>query len=120
MQSFGTTIDEAILDSPFSPTFNLPGLPFDANEESKKQRRRECHNQVEKRRREHINTKIDELSQLLPPQYQQVEEALDEEEDEADADSPKKRKNRRNSAAKQKDLARCKGRILTHSVQYIQ
>lgn len=119
MQSFGTTIDEAILDSPFSPTFPLFQLPADANEEMRKQRRRECHNQVEKRRREHINTKIEELSQLLPPQYQQLEEGVEEEEEE-DHDSPKKRKNRRNSMAKQKDVVKCKGRILTQSVQYIQ
>jgi len=48
----------------------------------KKQRRRECHNQVEKRRREHINAKIEELSQLLPPQYNDPEEAIDDEEEE--------------------------------------
>lgn len=99
--SFDTSFDDAIIDSP----------PLD-QEQSKKQRRRECHNQVEKRRREHINAKIEELGHLLPPQYNQDEE---EEED----DSPKKRKPRRNSMAK-KDAGPCKGRVLTHSVQYIQ
>lgn len=114
MQSFGTTIDEAI-DSPLlSPSSQL--LPMhDAEERSKKQRRRECHNQVEKRRREHINAKIEELSHLLPPQYSQVEE----EEEEIEDESPKKRKQRRNSMAK-KDAGPCKGRVLTQSVQYIQ
>jgi len=48
----------------------------------KKQRRRECHNQVEKRRREHINAKIEELSQLLPPQYSEPEEVMEDEEEE--------------------------------------
>jgi hypothetical protein len=121
MQSFGTTIDEAIIDSPISPSSHLPPLPADATEESRKQRRRECHNLVEKRRREHINTKIDELAGLLPPQYQQLDEGMEEDEEEEPVESPKgKRKPRRSSMAKQKDMAQCKGRILTHSVQYIQ
>lgn len=119
MQSFGTTVDSAILDSPTSPSF--PPLPAEADEESKKQRRRECHNQVEKRRREHINTKIEELSLLLPASYHQTEDiAVLEEEEEDENDSPKKKKNRRNSVLKQKEAAHCKGRVLTQSVQYIQ
>ena len=99
--SFDTTFDDAILDSP----------PLDRTD-AKKQRRRECHNQVEKRRREHINAKIEELGHLIPAHYQ-VEEEEEEE------DSPKKRKPRRNSMAK-KDAGPCKGRVLTQSVQYIQ
>lgn len=115
MQSFGTTVDDAILDSPVSPASHLATMN-DSEEQSKKQRRRECHNQVEKRRREHINAKIEELSHLLPPHYQQTDDVEDEEEEDA---SPKKRKPRRNSMAK-KDAGPCKGRVLTHSVQYIQ
>lgn len=99
--SFDTTFDEAIVDSPPD------------QQDAKKQRRRECHNQVEKRRREHINAKIEELGHLIPAHYQQADD--EEEED----DSPKKRKPRRNSMAK-KDAGPCKGRVLSHSVQYIQ
>jgi hypothetical protein len=65
----------------------------------KKAKRRECHNQVEKRRREHINAKIEELSQLLPPQYSEPPEeavvAVVEEEEEEDVKpdtSPMKKK----------------------------
>ena len=39
-------------------------LPIE--DSSKRQKRRESHNQVEKRRREHINAKIEELGKLLP------------------------------------------------------
>lgn len=55
--------------SPITPAQGLASLYDD-----KKQRRRECHNQVEKRRRENINARIEELSVLLPPHYKNVEE----------------------------------------------
>jgi hypothetical protein len=130
-QSFGTTVDDAI-DSPMTPAQPLPPLA-DADEQTKKQRRRECHNQVEKRRREHINAKIEELGRLLPPQYNQVDEAVEDEEDD-EHDSPMKKKvscpygtsltakksRRSGSTAKNKDTIQCKGRILTQSVVYIQ
>ena len=61
--------------SPVTPAQPLLGLPEDV---CKKQRRRECHNQVEKRRREHINARIEELSLLLPPHYKNVEEPAEE------------------------------------------
>lgn len=77
--------------SPITPAQALPVLPSD--DTYKKQRRRECHNQVEKRRREHINAKIEELSQLLPPQYSEPEESIeDEEEDEPAPGNPSMRK----------------------------
>lgn len=64
-----------------------------SEETYKKQRRRECHNQVEKRRREHINAKIEELSQLLPATYSQIDETLGEDDDEDDnVDSPIRKK----------------------------
>ncbi len=74
-----------------TPAHRLPTLPTD--ETYKKQRRRECHNQVEKRRREHINAKIEELSQLLPANYSQIDEAIGEEDEEDDdIESPIKKK----------------------------
>lgn len=65
--------------SPITPAQPLLGLSDDSY---KKQRRRECHNQVEKRRREHINSRIEELSVLLPAHYKIYEEAIDDEEEE--------------------------------------
>jgi len=74
-----------------TPAHRLPTLPPD--ETYKKQRRRECHNQVEKRRREHINAKIEELSQLLPANYSQIDEAIGEaDEEDDDIESPIKKK----------------------------
>lgn len=116
--SFGSYsyTDEAIMDSPITPAQELT-----SNDSYKKQRRRECHNQVEKRRREHINSKIEELCQLLPAHYSQVEEAVEEEDEEEVASPAKKKKNKRSgSTTKQKDAAHCKGRILSQSVRYIQ
>ena len=52
------------------------------DETYERQRWRECHHQVEKRRREHIDAKIEELSRLLPTGYRQVDETFDEEDDE--------------------------------------
>lgn len=109
-------------------------------DESRKQRRRECHNQVEKRRREHINAMIEELNKLLPPRFKNPldpDVAIEDDEDEENgADSPVKKKvraqpmeasltakksKRTASASKQqKDAAQCKGRILSDSVQYIR
>ncbi|ORX34084.1 hypothetical protein BD324DRAFT_195844 [Kockovaella imperatae] len=85
----------------------------------KRQKRRECHNQVEKRRREHINGKIEELGKLLPARY--AEEAAQAEEDEEEnRGSSKKKKKRPNPNTKQpRDAAQCKGRILSQSVKYI-
>ena len=54
----------------------MPTLP--TVETIKRQRRRECHNMVEKRRREHINSKIEELNKLLPPAYSADEIVEDE------------------------------------------
>jgi hypothetical protein len=71
-----------------TPAQTLPTL----DDTYRKQRRRECHNQVEKRRREHINAKIEELSQLLPPHYNEPEEVVEDEEDEEPAVSPLKKK----------------------------
>ncbi|WVR04808.1 hypothetical protein IAU60_001820 [Kwoniella sp. DSM 27419] len=122
--SFGEA-DDPIVDSPITPVRPLNNLVDDS---FKKQRRRECHNQVEKRRREHINAKIEELSSLLPPLYNAADndEALDDEEEEdvkpqQGASGKKKKSKRASSTAKaQKDAAQCKGRILTMSVQYIR
>nr|XP_018265248.1 uncharacterized protein I303_01608 [Kwoniella dejecticola CBS 10117]OBR87406.1 hypothetical protein I303_01608 [Kwoniella dejecticola CBS 10117] len=79
--SFGETIDDAIIESPMTPAKPLHLL---SDESYKKQRRRECHNQVEKRRREHINAKIEELSQLLPPAYNlpDNDEVIEDEDEE--------------------------------------
>jgi len=115
--------EDPLVDSPLTPAHTLPNLHPD--ESYRKQRRRECHNQVEKRRREHINAKIEELSQLLPPSYAQLDEAIadEEEEEEEPGVSPiKKKKGKRSasSAKAAKDAVQCKGRILTHSVQYIR
>ncbi|OCF33840.1 hypothetical protein I317_01332 [Kwoniella heveanensis CBS 569] len=120
--SFVDTADEAIIDSPITPARPLASL---TDESFKKQRRRECHNQVEKRRREHINAKIEELSSLLPPLYNTAdnEEAIDDEEEEdVKPLSGKKKKTKRagSNAKAQKDAAQCKGRILSLSVQYIR
>jgi hypothetical protein len=105
-----------------SPVHTLPNISTD--DSYKKQRRRECHNQVEKRRREHINAKIDELSQLLPVSYAQMDDAIDddEEEDHPEGSPVKKKKGKRSASTvkAQKDAIQCKGRVLTHSVQYIQ
>ncbi|KAK8847603.1 hypothetical protein IAR55_005462 [Kwoniella newhampshirensis] len=123
MGSFDTA-DDAIIDSPMTPARPLAVF---SEESFKKQRRRECHNQVEKRRREHINAKIEELNFLLPPTYNKLanEEGLDEEDEEEanvkNSPAKKKKTKRAGSAAKsQKDAAHCKGRILTQSVQYIR
>ena len=76
---------------PVTPAHLRPSLAID--DSYKKQRRRECHNQVEKRRREHINAKIDELSELLPPTYSQNEEVVGEDDVEDDnTESPLKKK----------------------------
>ncbi|WWC86687.1 uncharacterized protein L201_001564 [Kwoniella dendrophila CBS 6074] len=121
--SFGETIDEAIIDSPVTPAKPLQAL---TEESYKKQRRRECHNQVEKRRREHINAKIEELSQLLPPMYNlpdNDEVIEDEEEEETKPLTGKKKKTKRagsTTTKAQKDAVQCKGRILSQSVQYIR
>ncbi|WWD21687.1 hypothetical protein CI109_106173 [Kwoniella shandongensis] len=118
------TADDAIIDSPMTPARPLAVF---SEESFKKQRRRECHNQVEKRRREHINAKIEELNFLLPASYNKManEEGLDEEDEEEanvrNSPAKKKKTKRAGSAAKsQKDAAHCKGRILTQSVQYIR
>ena len=126
---------------PITPAQSLP-VNLVTDELYKKQRRRECHNQVEKRRREHINAKIDELSHLLPPHYNAVEEAIDDdEEDEHNhpqgspmkkkvgqlcpsdhrlTSCPQKTKRSGSNAKLPKDTAQCKGRILSQSVQYIE
>ena len=112
--------DDVITDSPVTPASQLP-RPIPEDDTYKKQRRRECHNQVEKRRREHINAKIEELGQLLPAHYSMVEEAVEDEEDEEllTAAAKKKKKRASSSARAQKDAAHCKGRILAQSVVYI-
>lgn len=115
--SFDT--DEVLVDSPITPVKPLLQL---SDENYKKQRRRECHNLVEKRRREHINAKIEELGTLLPEKYNQIDEPA-EEEDEDGKTTAKKKKNKRGgntSAKSQKDAAHCKGRILSQSVSYIR
>lgn len=66
-------------------------------DESRKQRRRECHNQVEKRRREHINAMIEELNKLLPTKFKMPMEgdiAVEDEDDDDPnpAESPVKKK----------------------------
>ncbi|KAK4683670.1 hypothetical protein P7C73_g6563, partial [Tremellales sp. Uapishka_1] len=80
--SFGATTVDEVLESPMTPALPLPRLPLD--DVNKKQRRRECHNQVEKRRREHINSKIEELSQLVPASYgiADPDMAVDDDDDE--------------------------------------
>ncbi|OCF58578.1 hypothetical protein L486_03065 [Kwoniella mangroviensis CBS 10435] len=124
--SFGETLDDAIIDSPMTPAKPLQAL---SDESYKKQRRRECHNQVEKRRREHINAKIEELSHLLPAMYNlpdNDEVLLDDEEEEGkpQIESGKKKKKTKRAGSmntkSQKDAVQCKGRILSHSVQYIR
>lgn len=123
--------------SPLTPAQSVHALMGD---ESRKQRRRECHNQVEKRRREHINAMIEELNKLLPVRFKNPLDhdiaIEDDEEEEAIAESPAKKKvgsscrflfadrqksKRTASTSKQqKDAAQCKGRILSDSVQYIR
>ncbi|WVQ75820.1 hypothetical protein IAR50_005453 [Cryptococcus sp. DSM 104548] len=112
--------DEVIVESPVTPVKSLPHLPV-VDDSYKKQRRRECHNLVEKRRREHINAKIEELNTLLPEKYNQAVDQADDEEEEADKATKKKKKRGANNVSKaQKDAAHCKGRILTQSVNYIR
>ncbi len=94
--SFGTTADEATSDSPVTPAQNLPPLPSD--DMSKKQRRRECHNQVEKRRREHINAKIEELSQLVPASYGNDDDMDDDDDEDLNAEGNIAKKKVRASA----------------------
>lgn len=127
MQSFGTTLDSAILDSPTSPQSAFPislgEAPPGEAEEMKKQRKKELHNLVEKKRREHINTNIDTLAGMLPQHYLHLDEGLQEMEPELEEElgSPKsKKKHRRTSMAKPKDVSVCKGRVLAHTVQYVQ
>lgn len=84
-----TQAGSQLTGSPITPAQALPNLP--SEESYKKQRRRECHNQVEKRRREHINAKIEELSQLLPPNYNDADEVVDDEEEEESANASKKK-----------------------------
>jgi hypothetical protein len=122
---FGTSADgTAPLESPMTPAQSVQALLGD---ESRKQRRRECHNQVEKRRREHINAMIEELNKLLPPRFKNPldpDVAIEDDEDEENpADSlVKKKKSKRTASTskQQKDAAQCKGRILSDSVQYIR
>lgn len=120
MATFGASVDGA-LDSPVTPAQNIQQLLGD---EGRKQRRRECHNQVEKRRREHINAMIEELNKLLPQKFKMpLESEVIEDEEEEEMDSPvKKRKNKRAASTSKaaKDAAQCKGRILSDSVQYIR
>ncbi|WVN87266.1 uncharacterized protein L203_102443 [Cryptococcus depauperatus CBS 7841] len=118
--SFGSfdTNDDVIVDSPVTPV--KPLMSFGADDSYKKQRRRECHNLVEKRRREHINAKIEELGSLLPDKYNQVEEPEEEDEEGEEKKNKKKKKKGVISAKSQKDAAHCKGRILTQSVNYIR
>lgn len=82
--------ENAILDSPYTPGGQLPSLTgADPVVEAKKQKRRASHNAVEKRRREHINVRIDELNAIVPAEFKgQLEE---EESIEASA-SPSKKK----------------------------
>lgn len=89
------------------------------DDHAKKQRRRESHNLVEKRRREHINAMIEELSGLLPPRYLQFPVMEDDEEEDED-DSPKKKKTKRSGSSIKRDMAQCKGKILEQSVRYIK
>ncbi|CAK9785586.1 unnamed protein product [Cutaneotrichosporon oleaginosum] len=122
---FGTSADgTAPLDSPMTPAQSVQALLGD---ESRKQKRRECHNQVEKRRREHINAMIEELNKLLPPRFKNPldpDVAIeDDDEEENPPDSPVKKKKSKRTAStskQQKDAAQCKGRILSDSVQYIR
>ncbi|BEI89604.1 uncharacterized protein CcaverHIS019_0209660 [Cutaneotrichosporon cavernicola] len=122
---FGTSADgTAPLESPMTPAQSVQALLGD---ESRKQRRRECHNQVEKRRREHINAMIEELNKLLPPRFKNPldpDVAIeDDEDDENGPESPVKKKKSKRAAStskQQKDAAQCKGRILSDSVQYIR
>lgn len=121
MATFGASVDAAI-EEPVTPAQNVQQLMGD---EGRKQRRRECHNQVEKRRREHINAMIEELNKLLPQRFKMPldHEVIEDEEEEEPADSPvKKRKSKRaaSTSKAQKDVAQCKGRILSDSVQYIR
>lgn len=108
-----------------SPVTPAQGMQALLGEESRKQRRRECHNQVEKRRREHINAMIEELNKLLPAKFKMPLDGdvavEDEEDEEAENTAAKKKKSKRAaSSSKQKDAAQCKGRILSDSVQYIR
>lgn len=83
--SFDT--DEVLVDSPITPVKPLMQL---SDENYKKQRRRECHNLVEKRRREHINAKIEELGTLLPEKYNQIDEPAEEEDEDGKTSAKKK------------------------------
>lgn len=83
--SFDT--DEVLVDSPITPVKPLLHL---SDENYKKQRRRECHNLVEKRRREHINAKIEELGTLLPEKYNQIDEPAEEDDEDGKAAAKKK------------------------------
>ncbi|KAL7419127.1 hypothetical protein Q5752_005963 [Cryptotrichosporon argae] len=125
MPGYGASLEESALESPMTPAQDLhPAMP--SADETKKQRRRESHNQVEKRRREHINLMIDQLSKLLPLRYQQMNapaEAIEEDDDEAVGDqSPSKRKKSKRSMSSskaQKDSTQNKGQVLSNSVDYI-
>lgn len=79
--------------SPITPAQSVHALLGD---EGRKQRRRECHNQVEKRRREHINAMIEELNKLLPPRFKNPMDPdvaiEDDEDEEATTESPVKKK----------------------------
>ncbi|WVQ79849.1 hypothetical protein IAT38_001949 [Cryptococcus sp. DSM 104549] len=121
MGSFETA-DDTIVESPMTPAKPLVALTDDS---FKKQRRRECHNQVEKRRREHINAKIEELCTLLPERYNQQmneEAAAEEDEEEVSKTTGKRKKGKRSGSTNkaQKEATHCKGRILTQSVNYIR
>lgn len=78
--------------SPMTPAQSVHALLGD---ESRKQRRRECHNQVEKRRREHINAMIEELNKLLPPRFKNPLDpdlAIEDDEEDDVVESPVKKK----------------------------
>lgn len=83
----GLDTDEVLVDSPITPVKPLLQL---SDENYKKQRRRECHNLVEKRRREHINAKIEELGTLLPEKYNQIDEPAEEEDEDGKTTAKKK------------------------------
>lgn len=82
-----------VCNSPVTPAQTSATLLGD---ESRKQRRRECHNQVEKRRREHINAMIEELNKLLPSKFKMPDPDMaieDDDEDDANTqESPVKKK----------------------------
>jgi len=62
----GAQLNELLMKAGTSMPAKLGGAPMTSSQEAKRKRRRESHNLVERRRRDNINERIQDLSKLVP------------------------------------------------------